>query len=63
MSNIICTGYDPTPPRVLGQGICSGEWISNITMYDELLVPDVPPGETNSYKPNIVENRTSTVAS
>ena len=23
--------YDPTPPRALGQGICSGEWISNIS--------------------------------
>ena len=31
--------YDPTPPLVLGQGICSGEWISNITMYDQLQVP------------------------
>ena len=37
--------YDPTPPRTLGQGICSGEWISNITMYDQLLVPSVTPGE------------------
>jgi hypothetical protein len=37
--------YDPTPPQTLGQGICSGEWISNITMYDYLRVPDVPAGE------------------
>jgi hypothetical protein len=37
--------YDPTPPVPLGQGICSGEWISNITMYDQLRVPDVPAGE------------------
>ena len=31
--------YDPTPPRVLGQGICSGEWMNNITIYDSLRVP------------------------
>jgi hypothetical protein len=37
--------FDPTPPRALGQGICSGEWISNITMYDQLVVPDVAPGD------------------
>ena len=37
--------YEPIPPRTLGQGTCSGEWISNITMYDQLKVPDVPPGE------------------
>lgn len=37
--------YDPTPPEALGQGICSGEWITNITMYDYLIVPEVPPGE------------------
>jgi len=38
--------YDPTPPEVLGQGICSGEWISNITMYDQLQVPEhLEPGE------------------
>eukprot|EP00656_Telonema_subtile_P055338 TRINITY_DN8524_c0_g1_i1.p1 TRINITY_DN8524_c0_g1~~TRINITY_DN8524_c0_g1_i1.p1 ORF type:complete len:368 (+),score=53.53 TRINITY_DN8524_c0_g1_i1:157-1260(+) len=32
--------YDPTTPKVLGQGICTGEWISNITMYDQLRVPE-----------------------
>ena len=38
--------YDPTTPEVLGQGICSGEWISNITMYDQLQVPEhLKPGE------------------
>ena len=30
---------------MLGQGICSGEWFSNITMYDYLRVPDVPAGD------------------
>jgi len=39
-----CT--DPTPPRVLGQGICSGEWINNITLYDRVRVPaHLPAGE------------------
>ena len=37
--NLSAPCYDPTPPRVLGQGICSGEWINNITMYDTLRVP------------------------
>jgi hypothetical protein len=38
--------YDPTPPESLGQGICSGEWIVNITMYDQLRVPaHLAPGE------------------
>lgn len=37
--------YDPTPPRSLSQGICTGEWINNITMYDQLRVPSVAPGE------------------
>merc|ERR1719384_95544 len=32
--------YDPTPPFALGQGICSGEWITNITIYDQLRVPE-----------------------
>jgi hypothetical protein len=32
--------YDPTPPRALSQGLCSGEWINNITIYDYLTVPD-----------------------
>ncbi len=34
---------DPTPPEALGQGICSGEWIVNITMYDYLRVPQHLP--------------------
>jgi hypothetical protein len=37
--------YDPKPPGVLTQGICAGEWINNITMYDKLTVPQVPAGE------------------
>ena len=37
--------YDPTPPESLGQGICTGEWMTNITMYDYLAVPKVPAGE------------------
>jgi hypothetical protein len=27
------------PPEVLGYGVCSGEWITNITIYDRLLIP------------------------
>ena len=46
--NISAPCYDPTPPRILGQGICSGEWINNITMYDTLRVPHVPAGECES---------------
>ena len=30
---------EPTPPEALGQGLCSGEWITNITLYDYLRVP------------------------
>ena len=38
--------YEPTPPAALGQGICSGEWMHNITMYDYLKVPEhLQPGE------------------
>jgi hypothetical protein len=38
--------YEPTPPRTLSQGICSGEWINNITIYDYLKVPeDLKAGE------------------
>lgn len=38
--------YDPTPPAALGQGICTGEWIVNITLYDQLRVPDhLEPGD------------------
>ena len=32
--------YDPTPPEALGQGICSGEWLTNVTTYDRLRVPE-----------------------
>jgi hypothetical protein len=38
--------FDPTPPSALGQGICSGEWMNNITLYDYLEVPkDIPSGD------------------
>tara|TARA_B110001452_G_scaffold4962_1_gene4606 strand:+ start:36 stop:1118 length:1083 start_codon:yes stop_codon:yes gene_type:complete len=38
--------YDPTPPVALGQGICTGEWITNITIYDQLRVPEhLEPGD------------------
>jgi len=36
---------NPCCSRLLGQGICSGEWMNNITMYDYLRVPKVPAGE------------------
>merc|ERR1712146_471178 len=37
---------DPTLPAGLNQGICSGEWITNITMYDYLTVPaHLPAGD------------------
>ena len=29
----------------LKQGLCTGEWINNITIYDRLRVPQVAPGE------------------
>ena len=29
----------------LAQGLCSGEWMNNITIYDSLKVPEVTPGE------------------
>jgi len=41
--------YDPTPVpnyEALTQGICSGEWLTNITLYDQLRVPEhLEPGE------------------
>lgn len=38
--------YDPTPPSSLDQGICTGEWMTNITLYDRLRVPShLPAGE------------------
>ena len=33
------------PPQPLSQGLCSGEWLTNITMYDYLRVHDVPAGD------------------
>jgi hypothetical protein len=37
---------DPTPPSARGQGICAGEWMHNITMYDYLQVPKhLAPGD------------------
>ena len=41
--------YEPIPPSVLGQGTCSGEWMNNITMYDQLRVPAVPAGEVSQH--------------
>lgn len=46
-------GYQFPPPCVetalpaaLGHGRCSGEWITNITFFDQLLIPeDLPAGE------------------
>merc|ERR1711865_912441 len=34
--------YDPVSehPANLGQGLCSGEWLNNVTFYDQLRVPD-----------------------
>jgi len=40
--------YEPIPPSrnlLTSQGTCSGEWMHNITMYDQLRVPTVPAGE------------------
>ena len=52
--------YDPAEPRWfdppcddpvslhptnLGQGLCSGEWLTKVTTYDQLRVPKVVPGE------------------
>ena len=38
--------HETAPPEPLGHGICSGEWITNITVFDKLRVPsDLPPGE------------------
>ena len=31
--------HETAPPMPLGHGICSGEWITNITVYDKLRVP------------------------
>ena len=31
---------------MLSQGLCSGEWLTNVTTYDRLRVPEhLPPGE------------------
>merc|ERR1712046_399109 len=35
--------YDPTPlpdHEALTEGICTGEWMTNITLYDQLRVPE-----------------------
>merc|ERR1719263_1235309 len=40
--------YDPASenPDVLGQGLCSGEWLTKVTTYDQLRVPEhLEPGE------------------
>lgn len=37
--------YPDKPLAGLKEGRCSGQWINNITIYDQLRVPDVPPGE------------------
>ena len=42
--------YEPRSPDKplsgLSEGRCSGQWISNITIYDQLRVPEhLPPGE------------------
>ena len=41
--------YDPAPLpnyEALTEGICSGEWLTNITLYDQLRVPEhLEPGE------------------
>lgn len=37
---------DPVKPQKLGQGFCSGDWITNVTLYDQLRVPEhLEPGE------------------
>ena len=37
---------ETAPPEPLGHGICSGEWMTNITFYDQLLIPEhLEPGE------------------
>jgi len=34
----------------LSEGLCSGQWMNNITIYDHLKVPkDSPPGELTEY--------------
>ena len=38
--------YEPELPSGLNTGRCSGEWMPNITMYDQLRIPDhLAPGE------------------
>ena len=38
--------YEPDEPSRLGQGRCSGEWLTKVTTYDQLVVPaHLPPGE------------------
>jgi len=48
-----CRWFDPPchdpyaeHPQNLGQGLCSGEWLTNVTTYDQLRVPaHLAPGE------------------
>jgi len=38
--------YPDLPLSGLSEGRCSGQWMNNITIYDQLRVPDtLPPGE------------------
>lgn len=40
--------YDPASehPPVLSQGLCSGEWLTNVTFYDQLRIPEhLVPGD------------------
>ena len=48
-----CRWFDPPcndpyseHPQNLGQGLCSGEWLTNVTTYDYLRIPEhLTPGE------------------
>ena len=38
--------YEPSLPHGLAQGRCSGEWTPNITMHDQLRIPEhLTPGD------------------
>jgi len=40
------TTFPTQDPQELGQGLCTGEWITNMTIYDKLRVPEhLAPGE------------------
>ena len=51
--------YEPTLPTGLSQGRCSGQWTPNITIYDQLRVPDVAPGECECPLPSLADLRPS----